>query len=165
MAGGRAVDRSWRRVDRAACVLRRASGPALAAAAGRPLALPLPDRPRPRAAGAGAAQDSARLFPPQDLGLLEAPDRDEWQKPDLIMDALGIADGAASPTSAPAAAGSPSGWRGASGRTALVYAQDIQPQMIEAIDRRVQREGLDERPDGARHADRSEAAAEASTPC
>ena len=33
-----------------------------------------------------------RLFPPQDLGLLEAPDRDGWQRPDRIMDALGIAD-------------------------------------------------------------------------
>ena len=34
-----------------------------------------------------------RLFPPQDLGLLSAPDRADWNKPDLIMDALGIADG------------------------------------------------------------------------
>jgi len=35
-----------------------------------------------------------KLFPPQDLGLLSAPDRDDWNKPDLIMDVLGIADGA-----------------------------------------------------------------------
>ena len=35
-----------------------------------------------------------RLFSPQDLGLLEGPDRDSWQKPDQVMDALGIADGA-----------------------------------------------------------------------
>src|SRR5262245_49799831 len=34
-----------------------------------------------------------RLFRAQDLGLLEAPDRDQWQKPDQIMDALKIADG------------------------------------------------------------------------
>ena len=27
-------------------------------------------------------------FPPQDLGLLESPDREAWQKPDEIMDAL-----------------------------------------------------------------------------
>ena len=33
-----------------------------------------------------------RLFPPQDLGLLEAPDRDEWQRPQQILDALGVAD-------------------------------------------------------------------------
>ena len=35
-----------------------------------------------------------RLFPPEKLGELEGPDRDEWQEPDRIMDALGIADGA-----------------------------------------------------------------------
>ena len=39
-------------------------------------------------------QTKGRLFPPTLLGLLEAPDRERWQKPDLIMDALGIADGA-----------------------------------------------------------------------
>ena len=37
-------------------------------------------------------QAHARLFPPDQLGLLEAPDRDEWQQPDRIMDALGIAE-------------------------------------------------------------------------
>ena len=34
-----------------------------------------------------------RLFPPQDLGLLEQPDRTLWQKPDQIMDAVAFADG------------------------------------------------------------------------
>ena len=34
-----------------------------------------------------------RLFPPEDLGLLEGPDREAWQKPEQIMDALGVADG------------------------------------------------------------------------
>ena len=58
-----------------------------------------------------SAQRRPRLFPPADLGLLEAPDRDDWNKPDLIMDALGIADGASSPTSAPVAAGSRCVWR------------------------------------------------------
>ena len=42
-----------------------------------------------------APQRHGRLFPPQDLGLLEGPDRDAWQKPEQIMDALGIADGSA----------------------------------------------------------------------
>ena len=52
-------------------------------------------------------------------GCSKAPDRAAWQKPDQIMDALGIADGVARwPTSAPAPAGSPCGWRAASGRTA-----------------------------------------------
>lgn len=83
-----------------------------------------------------------RLFPPQDLGLLSAPDRDDWSKPDLIMDALGIADGAVV-----ADLGAGGGWftirlARRVGPNGLVYAQDIQPQMIEAINRRVQQEAL-----------------------
>ena len=83
-----------------------------------------------------------RLFPPEDLGLLEGPDRDAWQQPEQVMDALSIADGA---TVADLGAGG--GWFtvrlsrrvGPNGR---VYAEDIQPQMIESIARRVSREGL-----------------------
>jgi len=83
-----------------------------------------------------------RLFPPQDLGLLSAPDRAEWNKPDLIMDALGIADGAVV-----ADLGAGGGWFTIQlarrvGPNGLVFAQDIQPQMIEAINRRVQQEAL-----------------------
>src|SRR5262247_930174 len=33
------------------------------------------------------------LFLPQELGLIEAPDRAEWWKPELIMDELAIAEG------------------------------------------------------------------------
>ena len=84
-----------------------------------------------------------RLFPPEDLGLLETPDRDAWQKPDEIMDALGIADGA---TVADVGAGG--GWFTVRlarrvGPNGTVYAEDIQPQMIDAIELRVLREGLD----------------------
>ncbi|OFW13328.1 MAG: hypothetical protein A3F70_00195 [Acidobacteria bacterium RIFCSPLOWO2_12_FULL_67_14] len=83
-----------------------------------------------------------RLFPPQDLGLLEAPDREAWQKPDEIMDALGIADG-----SAVADIGAGAGWftirlARRVGPNGIVYAQDVQRQMLEAIRRRVAREGL-----------------------
>jgi ubiquinone/menaquinone biosynthesis C-methylase UbiE len=83
-----------------------------------------------------------RLFPPQDLGLLEGPDRDAWQKPEQIMDALGIADGAAV-----ADLGAGGGWftirlARRVGPNGVVYAEDIQPQMIESIQRRVEREGL-----------------------
>lgn len=83
-----------------------------------------------------------RLFPPQDLGLLSAPDRDDWNKPDVIMDALGIADGARV-----ADLGAGGGWftirlARRVGPNGVVYAQDIQTQMIEAINRRVQQEGL-----------------------
>ncbi len=83
-----------------------------------------------------------RLFPPEDLGQLEGPDRAAWQKPDLVMDALGIADGARV-----ADLGAGGGWFtvrlaervGPNGR---VYAEDIQPQMTASIERRVGREGL-----------------------
>ena len=93
-------------------------------------------------AGAQERVPHAPLFPPQDLGILEGPDRDAWQMPDEVMDALGIADGGAV-----ADLGAGGGWFtvrlarrvGPHGR---VYAQDIQSQMIESISRRVSREGL-----------------------
>jgi predicted methyltransferase len=83
-----------------------------------------------------------RLFPPQDLGLLEAPDRDEWQRPHQILDALGVAE-----ASVVADVGAGSGWFtvrlarrvGPNGR---VYAQDVQQEMLAATTRRVRREGL-----------------------
>ena len=82
------------------------------------------------------------LFPPQDLGLLEGPDRAAWQKPDQIMDALGIADGARV-----ADIGAGAGWFTTRlarrvGPNGMVYAQDVQRQMLDAIRRRVTREGL-----------------------
>jgi ubiquinone/menaquinone biosynthesis C-methylase UbiE len=83
-----------------------------------------------------------KLFAPVDLGLLEAPDRDAWQNPEQVMMALGIADG-----SVVGDLGAAGGWftiRLARfvGPNGLVYAEDVQRQMIEAIDRRVKREGL-----------------------
>jgi SAM-dependent methyltransferase len=83
-----------------------------------------------------------RLFPPVDLGLLEGPDRDIWQQPDRIMDALGIAD-----RSVVADLGAGGGWftirlARRVGPNGTVYAEDVQPQMIEATERRVGREGL-----------------------
>ncbi len=83
-----------------------------------------------------------RLFPPESLGDLEGPDRDAWQMPEAVMDALGIADG-----SIVADIGAGGGWFTVRlarrvGPNGLVYAQDVQPQMLEAIRRRVDREGL-----------------------
>jgi predicted methyltransferase len=100
------------------------------------------------AGGHIAAQDASRdqrhnpLFPPENLGLLEGPDRDNWQQPDQIMDALGIADG-----SVVADIGAGSGWFTTRlarrvGPNGVVYAQDVQRQMLDAIRRRVSREGL-----------------------
>jgi predicted methyltransferase len=92
--------------------------------------------------GRPSQQRTGHLFPPENLGLLESPDRDAWQKPDEIMDALSIADGA---TVADIGAGA--GWftirlARRVGPNGIVYAQDVQRQMLEAIRRRVSREGL-----------------------
>jgi ubiquinone/menaquinone biosynthesis C-methylase UbiE len=88
------------------------------------------------------AKPHGKLFPPQDLGLLEAPDRDKWQRPDRIMDALGIAD-----ASRVADIGAGSGWFTVRlarrvGPQGVVYAEDVQQEMLNAVTRRVQREGL-----------------------
>jgi ubiquinone/menaquinone biosynthesis C-methylase UbiE len=77
------------------------------------------------------------LFPPTDLGMLESPDRDIWQKPDQIMDALGIADG-----SKVADIGAGGGYFTVRlsrrvGPNGVVWAEDVQPAMLEAIKRRV----------------------------
>lgn len=93
-------------------------------------------------AAATAQRQHGRLFPPQDLGLLEGPDREKYQRPDQIMDHLGIGEG-----SVVADLGAGGGWFtirlahrvGPNGR---VYAQDIQPEMIGSIERRVTREEL-----------------------
>ena len=87
-------------------------------------------------------QRTGHLFPPENLGLLESPDRAAWQKPDQIMDALGIADG-----STVADIGAGAGWFTIQlarrvGPNGTVYGQDVQRQMLEAIRRRVSREGL-----------------------
>jgi ubiquinone/menaquinone biosynthesis C-methylase UbiE len=97
------------------------------------------------AAGAlavSAAGQHGRLFPPQDLGLLEVPDRDVWNRPDQIMDALGIGDGMAV-----AELGAGGGWftirlARRVGPNGVVYAEDIQRQMIAAIQGRIERENL-----------------------
>ncbi len=94
------------------------------------------------AASLTAQERHGRLFPPQDLGLLEGPDREAWQKPDQIMDALAVADGASV-----ADIGAGAGWFTIQlarrvGPHGKVFAQDVQRQMLEAIRRRVSREGL-----------------------
>jgi SAM-dependent methyltransferase len=85
---------------------------------------------------------SPGLFSPLDLGLLEPPDREAWQKPEQVMDALYIGEG-----SVAADLGAGGGWftirlARRVGLNGTVYAEDIQRLMIEAIQRRVQREGL-----------------------
>jgi ubiquinone/menaquinone biosynthesis C-methylase UbiE len=92
--------------------------------------------------GVSAAPQHGRLFPPEDLGILEGPDRDAWQRPDRIMDELGIGEG-----SVVADLGAGGGWFTVRlayrvGPNGKVYAEDIQHQMIDAIRRRVSREQL-----------------------
>lgn len=96
----------------------------------------------PRAQSQQQGGNHGRLFPPSDLGLLDAPDRDLWQRPDQIMDAMAIAD-----ASVVADIGAGSGWftirlARRVGPQGLVYAEDVQKEMINAISRRVSREGL-----------------------
>lgn len=92
---------------------------------------------RPAAAQPAGGANRHSLFPPTDLGLLESPDRDLWQKPDQIMDALGIADG-----SKVADIGAGGGYFTVRlsrrvGPHGVVWAEDVQAAMIEAIKRRV----------------------------
>jgi predicted methyltransferase len=83
-----------------------------------------------------------RLFRPEDLSELEGPDRDEWQRPDKIMDVLGIGE-----ASVVADLGAGSGWftprlARRVGPNGMVYAEDVQRPMIQAIKIRVDRLGL-----------------------
>ncbi len=97
----------------------------------------------PRVAAQQPERQGSREFHPEDLGQLAPPDRDEWQQPDRIMDALGIYDG-----NRVADVGAGSGWFtirlarrvGPNGR---VYAEDINPLMLESIKNAAEREGLE----------------------
>ncbi len=103
------------------------------------------ERSRANAESSGSVVSTdhdAALFSPLDLGFYEQPDREQWQKPDQIMDALGIADG-----SVVAEIGAGSGWFMSHlarrvGPGGQVYAEDIQPETLEVMRRRVQRENL-----------------------
>ena len=106
----------------------------LAGLAQRPATTPAPAAP--------PAQEHRRLFAPQDLSLLESSDRAAWQRPDQIMDALQVADG-----SVVADIGAGAGWFTIQlarrvGPRGVVYSEDVQHQMLDAIRRRVLREGL-----------------------
>lgn len=90
-----------------------------------------------------ATQERARrLFSPEELGVLEGPDRDAWQKPDRVMDALGIGE-----RSVVADVGAGGGWFTVRlarrvGPNGIVYAQDVQQQMLDSMSRRMVREGF-----------------------
>ena len=104
------------------------------------------DQPR-TASAAGVRNDAngtgpSALTMPADLLLYEGPDRDSWQKSEQIMDELRIAE-----RSRVADIGAGSGWFTVRlarrvGPNGIVYAQDVQREMLDAIKRRVSREGL-----------------------
>jgi SAM-dependent methyltransferase len=83
-----------------------------------------------------------RLFPATDLGLLESPDRAAWQKPELIMDALRIAEKASVADIGAGAGFFTVRLARRVGPNGIVYAEDIQQPMLESIKRRVRGEGL-----------------------
>ena len=102
----------------------------------------------PRSDSATGVRDNANaagpstLTMPADLLLYEGPDRDSWQRSEQIMDELRIAE-----RSHVADIGAGSGWFTVRlarrvGPNGIVYAQDVQPEMLDAIKRRVSREGL-----------------------
>ena len=88
-----------------------------------------------RGRGVAAQQDRGRpaVSARRSWASSRAPDRDAWQKPDLIMDALRIGDG-----SVVADVGAGGGWFTVRlarrvGPNGKVYAEDIQPEMLAAI--------------------------------
>jgi len=102
----------------------------------------LPALPASPAQPAQSSPPKRKLFEPNDLGLLDAPDRDQWQKPEQIMDTLGIADG-----SVVADLGAGGAWftlhiARRVGPNGIVYAEDIQPAMLQVIRQRMQVENL-----------------------
>ncbi|HET9371839.1 MAG TPA: methyltransferase domain-containing protein [Vicinamibacterales bacterium] len=111
--------------------IARLGGPPLT-----PDSAPAPVSEAPASAGETA------LFSPGDLNILEGPDRDDWQQPEQVMDVLGISDG-----SRVADIGAGGGWftirlAHRVGPNGVVYAEDIQPLMIDAIRRRISRDDV-----------------------
>jgi ubiquinone/menaquinone biosynthesis C-methylase UbiE len=106
---------------------------------------PLPSRPLVLLTSAESQppqRGERRLFSPTDLGLLESDDRYQWQRIEEIFDYLQIADRS---VVADVAAGG--GWFAMQmgrrvGPEGIVYAEEIQPVMIQAIRRRMQTEKL-----------------------
>jgi len=95
----------------------------------------------PQAQQSGAASRHRELFPPEDLGLLEAPDRAAWQKPEELVAALGLRPG-----QCVADLGAGTGYfsrllSAAVGPTGTVLAVDPEPNLIAHLRDRAEREG------------------------
>ena len=83
-----------------------------------------------------------RVFNPAYVPFLDSSRRDAWQRPEAVLDALAIPEGAVV-----ADIGAGSGYfaerlAARVGPTGLVYATDVQDEMIEALEQRVAERGL-----------------------
>ena len=87
-------------------------------------------------------RNHGRLFPPEELGALEGPDRDAWQEPERVMDSLGVTSGTIVADIGAGGGRFTIKLANRVGPTGLVYAEDIQREMIESINRRVNRTNL-----------------------
>jgi ubiquinone/menaquinone biosynthesis C-methylase UbiE len=94
-----------------------------------------------------AAQVEHQHHPPQSadeyIKVLEDPSRDEWQKPDLVVESLGLRPG-----DEVADVGAGSGYftirlAREVGPTGKVYAVDIDPQLLASLERRAKEEQLE----------------------
>jgi ubiquinone/menaquinone biosynthesis C-methylase UbiE len=88
-------------------------------------------------------REGHRVFNPAYLWWLDSRCRDAWQEPEAVLDALAIPKGAVV-----ADIGAGSGYFAEPladrvGPAGLVYATDVQDEMIEALDQRVAEHGLD----------------------
>jgi predicted methyltransferase len=75
-------------------------------------------------------------------GWQDAPDRDEWQQPERVMDVLHIADGSRIAELEAGRAWFTTRLAHRVGPNGRVYAQDSRPEMVEAIQRRLKSEDL-----------------------
>ena len=87
-------------------------------------------------------REGHRVFNPAYLRWLDSSRRDAWQQPEAVLDALAIPEGAVV-----ADVGAGSGYFAERlarrvGPGGLVYATDVQGEMIEALERRVAERGL-----------------------
>ena len=87
-------------------------------------------------------RDGRRVFNPAYLEYLDSPHRDRWQQPEAVLDALAIPEGAVA-----ADIGAGSGYFSERladrvGPDGLVYATDVQDEMIAALEARVTERGL-----------------------
>ncbi len=83
-----------------------------------------------------------KLFSPSKIPLLEDPERDKWQKPEEILNALGMGKG-----QVVADIGAGSGYLTTRlservGETGIVYAVDIQQEMLDYIKKRIQEKDI-----------------------